>query len=108
MLLRVRGPSLVAEVLEVDARNVRPDNRFHGSHVAGTVGETGYDECFGHGRIDALRAVTGGTDSVRDETAPDCSEYQERRGAGRRGRHPTPAGNPVTVQEPERQVQSAT
>jgi subtilisin family serine protease len=41
------------------------------------IGETGYDECFGHGRIDALRAVTGETGSVRDETAPDCPEYQE-------------------------------
>jgi subtilisin family serine protease len=41
------------------------------------IGEPGYDECFGHGRIDALRAVTGETGAARDETAPDCPEYQE-------------------------------
>ena len=36
-----------------------------------------YDECFGNGRIDALRAVTGDTTALRDEAAPDCPEYQE-------------------------------
>jgi subtilisin family serine protease len=41
------------------------------------IGEPGYDECFGNGRIDALRAVTADTSGVRDETAPDCPEYEE-------------------------------
>ncbi|HET7350895.1 MAG TPA: S8 family serine peptidase [Marmoricola sp.] len=41
------------------------------------IGAPGYDECFGNGRIDALRAVTGDTTALRDEAAPDCPEYQE-------------------------------
>ncbi len=41
------------------------------------IGLPGYDECFGNGRIDALRAVTGDTSSVYDETAPFCPEYEE-------------------------------
>ena len=40
-------------------------------------GLTGYDECFGHGRIDALRAVTGTTTKVYDASAPFCPEYGE-------------------------------
>ena len=40
-------------------------------------GISGYDECFGHGRIDALRAVQGATDKVYDSTAPPCPEYAE-------------------------------
>jgi lantibiotic leader peptide-processing serine protease len=41
------------------------------------IGLSGYDECFGHGRIDALRAVTKQTSSVVDTSAPACPEYQE-------------------------------
>jgi subtilisin family serine protease len=40
-------------------------------------GLPGYDECFGHGRINALRAVTGNTSSVYDASAPFCPEYNE-------------------------------
>ncbi|HUP33263.1 MAG TPA: S8 family serine peptidase [Gaiellaceae bacterium] len=40
-------------------------------------GLPGYDECFGHGRIDALRAVTHETSSLYDATAPYCPEYEE-------------------------------
>jgi subtilisin family serine protease len=40
-------------------------------------GLPGYDECFGHGRIDALRAVTNDTSAVYDATAPFCPEYNE-------------------------------
>jgi subtilisin family serine protease len=40
-------------------------------------GLPGYDECFGHGRVDALRAVTNDTSSVYDATAPFCPEYNE-------------------------------
>jgi subtilisin family serine protease len=40
-------------------------------------GLPGYDECFGHGRINALRAVTGNTSSVYDASAPFCAEYNE-------------------------------
>jgi lantibiotic leader peptide-processing serine protease len=41
------------------------------------IGLPGYDECFGHGRIDALRAVLHDTSSVYDASAPFCPEYQE-------------------------------
>ncbi len=41
------------------------------------IGLPGYDECFGNGRIDALRAVTGDTSRTTDPSAPNCPEYQE-------------------------------
>ena len=41
------------------------------------IGLAGYDECFGNGRIDALRAVTGDTSTLADSTAPFCPEYSE-------------------------------
>jgi subtilisin family serine protease len=41
------------------------------------IGLSGYDECFGHGRIDALRAVTGDTSTLTDPGAPACPEYSE-------------------------------
>jgi lantibiotic leader peptide-processing serine protease len=41
------------------------------------IGLAGYDECFGHGRIDALRAVTGTTSTASDASAPFCAEYTE-------------------------------
>ena len=41
------------------------------------IGLPGYDECFGNGRIDALRAVTGDTSSSYDAAAPFCPEYEE-------------------------------
>ena len=41
------------------------------------IGLPGYDECFGNGRIDALRAVTGDTSTAADPTAPHCPEYAE-------------------------------
>jgi hypothetical protein len=41
------------------------------------IGLAGYDECFGHGRIDALRAVTGDTSTLADPSAPDCPEYTD-------------------------------
>ena len=40
------------------------------------LGLPGYDECFGNGRIDALRAVTGDTSGAYD-AAPFCPEYSE-------------------------------
>jgi subtilisin family serine protease len=40
-------------------------------------GLTGYDKCFGNGRIDALRAVTHATSRLYDPTAPPCPEYAE-------------------------------
>jgi subtilisin family serine protease len=40
-------------------------------------GLQGYDECFGHGRINALRAVRGDTSRVYDASAPFCAEYNE-------------------------------
>jgi subtilisin family serine protease len=41
------------------------------------IGLSGYDECFGHGRVDALRAVQKNTSDVYDASAPFCPEYQE-------------------------------
>ncbi len=41
------------------------------------IGRPGYDECFGNGRIDALRAVTRDTSAAQEASAPDCPEYQE-------------------------------
>ena len=41
------------------------------------IGLAGYDECFGHGRIDALRAVTGDTSTLADPSAPHCPEYTD-------------------------------
>jgi subtilisin family serine protease len=40
------------------------------------IGLRGYDECFGHGRIDALRAVTHDTSTLR-QANPPCPEYTE-------------------------------
>ncbi|MGH3071832.1 MAG: S8 family peptidase [Gaiellaceae bacterium] len=40
-------------------------------------GLPGYDECFGNGRIDALRAVTHDTSALYDASAPFCPEYEE-------------------------------
>jgi subtilisin family serine protease len=50
------------------------------SYLQGTTidqGLTGYDECFGNGRINALRAVQHDTSRVYDAMAPFCSEYSE-------------------------------
>ncbi len=41
------------------------------------IGLRGYDECFGNGRINALRAVLHDTSNVYDPTAPPCPEYAE-------------------------------
>jgi subtilisin family serine protease len=41
------------------------------------IGLAGYDECFGNGRIDALRAVTHDTSRAYDAAAPFCPEYAE-------------------------------
>jgi hypothetical protein len=41
------------------------------------IGLVGYDECFGHGRVDALRAATGAKRAARDPSAPNCPEYNE-------------------------------
>ncbi|MDQ3530667.1 MAG: S8 family serine peptidase, partial [Actinomycetota bacterium] len=41
------------------------------------IGLRGYDECFGNGRIDALRAVTADTSRAADPLAPNCPEYNE-------------------------------
>ena len=41
------------------------------------IGLPGYDECFGHGRIDALKAVTHDTTNEFLVTEP-CPEYEEK------------------------------
>ena len=49
------------------------------SYLQGTtvdIGLPGYDECFGNGRIDALRAVTHDTSRV-SEANPPCPEYAD-------------------------------
>ncbi len=40
-------------------------------------GLAGYDMCFGHGRLNALRAVQQNTSNVYDASAPFCPEYDE-------------------------------
>jgi subtilisin family serine protease len=48
------------------------------AYLQGSVidqGLKGYDECFGHGRINALRAVNHDTSNVYDPAAPFCPEY---------------------------------
>ncbi len=40
------------------------------------IGKKGYDTCFGHGRVDALRAVKDKRSAVRKEV-PFCEEYNE-------------------------------
>jgi subtilisin family serine protease len=40
-------------------------------------GRKGNDECFGHGRVNAHRAVTGNGSNVYDASAPFCPEYDE-------------------------------
>jgi lantibiotic leader peptide-processing serine protease len=50
------------------------------SHLQGTTidqGLPGYDECFGNGRIDSLRAVQHDTSRAYDATAPFCPEYEQ-------------------------------
>jgi hypothetical protein len=42
------------------------------------IGKRGYDECFGHGRIDAKRAVSNLTNRLYDAKAPFCPEYKEQ------------------------------
>jgi subtilisin family serine protease len=51
------------------------ENYLQGTTV--DIGLPGYDECFGNGRIDALRAVLHDTSAVYDATAPFCPEYEE-------------------------------
>jgi subtilisin family serine protease len=41
------------------------------------IGLTGYDTCFGNGRIDALRAVERDYSVRYDASAPFCAEYTE-------------------------------
>jgi subtilisin family serine protease len=41
------------------------------------IGLSGYDECFGHGRINAYRALLHATSKVYDAAAPFCDEYSE-------------------------------
>lgn len=47
---------------------------------AGSPSLRGYDRCFGHGRVDALRAVTGDDDHLRETVnAPmtdGCPQYR--------------------------------
>ena len=49
------------------------------AYLQGTVvdiGKKGYDECFGHGRVDALRAVQHQT-RAEYQANPPCPEYEE-------------------------------
>ena len=50
------------------------------AYLQGTTvdqGLSGYDECFGHGRINALKAVQHDTKRVYDPLAPFCAEYSQ-------------------------------
>ncbi|MDX6439701.1 MAG: hypothetical protein QOF45_2284 [Gaiellaceae bacterium] len=56
------APSIVESVMERSAVD---------------IGLTGYDTCFGNGRIDALRAIERDFSTRYDATAPFCAEYAE-------------------------------
>jgi len=49
----------------------------HLQATAVDIGLRGYDKCFGHGRIDALRAVQHDTSNLF-ATTPPCEEYEEQ------------------------------
>ena len=58
----VLAPDKVEEILERSAID---------------IGLTGYDTCFGNGRIDALRAIERDDSARYDASAPFCPEYTE-------------------------------
>ena len=51
------------------------ESRLQGSAI--DQGLSGYDKCFGNGRIDAVRAVLNQTGGEYDASAPFCPEYTE-------------------------------
>jgi len=53
----------------------RVESILQGSAV--DIGLPGYDECYGNGRIDALRAVRKLTEHAFDASIPGCPEYTE-------------------------------
>ncbi|HEX2051081.1 MAG TPA: S8 family serine peptidase [Actinomycetota bacterium] len=74
---------IVSEFGEVGTDAGEPDVRMRPqsveSYLQGTtvdIGLPGYDECFGNGRIDALRAVLHDTSRLY-EANPPCPEYAE-------------------------------
>jgi lantibiotic leader peptide-processing serine protease len=60
---------------DVDMSPTRVEQYLQGTAI--DIGLAGYDECFGNGRIDALRAVTHDTSAAYDASAPFCPEYEE-------------------------------
>jgi serine protease len=60
---------------DVDMSPTRVEDYLQGTTI--DIGLAGYDECFGNGRIDALRAVTHDTSRAYDPSAPFCPEYEE-------------------------------
>jgi len=64
-----------AGTLDVVMRPTQVESYLQASAI--DQGEPGYDKCFGHGRINALRAVLHQTSTVYDATAPFCPEYAE-------------------------------
>jgi hypothetical protein len=60
---------------DVDMSPTKVEQYLQGTTI--DIGLPGYDECFGNGRIDALRAVTHDTSSAYDASAPFCPEYDE-------------------------------
>ena len=68
----------VRQAREGRRRRPRPEQgRVEAEALAVDIGLEGYDECFGNGRIDALRAVEGDTAAPYDAAAPFCPEYTE-------------------------------
>ena len=60
---------------DVDLSPTKVEQYLQGTAI--DIGLAGYDECFGNGRIDALRAVTHDTSALYDASAPFCPEYAE-------------------------------
>jgi subtilisin family serine protease len=67
--------ALIVSQLGVGISPTKVESRLQGTTI--DIGLKGYDECFGHGRIDALRAVLGQTSRSYDADAPFCPEYNE-------------------------------
>lgn len=67
--------ALIVSQLGVDISPTKVEARLQATAV--DIGLRGYDECFGNGRIDALRAVLGDTKAAYDASAPFCPEYNE-------------------------------
>jgi subtilisin family serine protease len=69
--------SQIGKLKDGDVQSSPADVQKRLQATAVDIGLPGYDECFGHGRIDAARAVRNDTSAAYDASAPFCPEYDE-------------------------------